>query len=200
MRRWVIAVGSLALVGAVAVTPAYVFPASDLPAATDVVYVIGPPSDERMEVARQMVADGLTSAVMVSLDPEEYAEWPAAARACAGATEKTDASTDPGARTGLWTAEPETAHAQIHCSKPDPFTTRGEARELALQMAEHNWESSAVVTFTPHITRARMIMDRCETGGVAVVDADESIPAWFWVYSYAYQTAGFAKATILQGC
>jgi hypothetical protein len=193
MRRWVvaaIAAGLVALVVAAGI-PLYVLPSADEAGAVDVVYVIGPPTDARMDVALDMVADGDAGALMVSLDPEEAEEWPEAARVCAGESSG-EASSESSADLP--------ADLPVLCAKPDPFTTRGEARELEAQMATHGWDSAAVITFTPHISRTRMILERCDTGDVAVVNSGESVDPWYWVYQYAYQTAGYAKAFILQGC
>src|SRR5690606_3559378 len=85
-RRGKIALGAAGLVVAVAVAgiPVLVVPASDDPATVeaDVAFVIGPPTDARMEVAYDLIAEGRADALMVSLDPAEAADWPLAAQAC----------------------------------------------------------------------------------------------------------------------
>lgn len=183
MRRWGIAALAAAVLVTLAGIPLYVLPATDEPGPVDVIYVIGPPTDARIDVAMDMMAQGHAQALMVSLDPAESGEYPQAASACAQDGD---------------TRLPQ--DATVLCARPDPFTTRGEARELEAQMAEHGWDSAAVITFTPHVSRARMIMDRCATGDVSMVDSGESLDPWYWAYHYAYQSAGYAKAFILQGC
>ncbi|MFV0634934.1 hypothetical protein [Demequina sp.] len=188
--RWTAGTAAAALAIAAVGIPVYVAPRAAVAAAdaqaADVVYVIGPPTDARMEVAREQVAAGLADAVMISLNPEESAEWPEAAAAC----------------TGEWAGDPDerVAAATVLCDMPDPFTTRGEARWLESEMASRGWESVNVVTFTPHVSRAKMIIERCETGEVRMVDSGESLDPWYWVYQYAYQSAAFVKAGLLTGC
>ncbi len=244
MRRWVFAVAGLVLVVVLVGIPLYVAPASDDPAvlSVDAVYVIGPPTDARMETALDMIEAGQARALLVSLDPAEAPQWPKAAQACglgdegvaagsAAPAHAPDSSnitalsniTAPSdsaapsnitALSNIATPPDVTAHSKftapssitalpditVLCAKPDPFTTRGEARWLEQQMHDQGWDSAAVVTFTPHISRARMIMDRCDTGGVAMVDVGEPLAPWFWAYHFGYQTAGFAKAFALSGC
>ncbi|WP_084104787.1 ElyC/SanA/YdcF family protein [Demequina sp. NBRC 110056] len=184
MRIAFVVAGAFAAVVAIAGIPLYVLPALDEPSSTDVVYVIGPPTEARLDVAREFVEDGLTGAVMISLDPDESERWEAAAAVCDGA----------------WQDDPATADAEVICAKPEPFTTRGEARELEREMAAHGWESAAVVTIRPHVSRARMIIERCEVGELSMVDSGESLHPWYWAYHYAYQSAGFVKAGVLSGC
>jgi len=179
VKRWILAAVAAAVVVALAGIPIYVLPATDEPGTVDVVYVIGPPTDARIELALDMAGAGQTDAVMVSLDPEEAVDYPAAAGLCEGG---------------------EDAGIDVLCAKPDPFTTRGEARELEAQMASHGWDQAAVITITPHISRAHMIMDRCDVGDLSMIDSGESLDPWYWVYHYAYQSAGYAKAFVLQGC
>ncbi|MFW2512343.1 hypothetical protein ACNI3K_01030 [Demequina sp. SO4-13] len=241
-----IVVVAVAIVLVVVGIPILVTPATDDPGTVnvDVAYVIGPPTDARMEVAYDLIADGRAEALLVSLDPEESDRWTEAARACgldgraegigagaertaeavgsagAGAERTAEASGSAGAGDKLTNEAAGSAGAEnsgtgpdapeapldlepgipVLCSKPDPFTTRGEARWLEDEMVEHGWDSAAVITLTPHISRARMIMERCDTGDIAMVDVGESLAPWYWAYMYAYQTAGFTKAAILQGC
>ncbi|GIG53798.1 ElyC/SanA/YdcF family protein [Demequina activiva] len=183
MRRWLVGAGVAAVAIALAGIPVYVLPATDEPGLVDVIFVIGPPTDARMDVALGMAEQGHSDALMVSLDPAESDEYPQAARVCAG---------DWG--------DALPADATVLCMKPDPFTTRGEARDLDAAMAAQGWESAAVVTLTPHVSRARMIMERCDTGEVSMIDSGEALAPWYWVYHYAYQSAGYAKAFVLQGC
>ncbi|MFW7413876.1 hypothetical protein [Demequina sp. SO4-18] len=193
-RRGKAAIGAAGLAIAVVLIgiPVLVTPATD-DAQTidvDVAYVIGPPTEARMDAAHELIADGRAEALMVSLDPEEGDRWTEAAAACQNG----------GLRDGRLADDTALSDVEVLCHKPEPFTTRGEARWLEDEMAEHGWDSAAVITLTPHISRARMIMERCETGDIAMVDPGESLAAWYWAYMYAYQAAGFTKAAILQGC
>ncbi|WP_297082106.1 YdcF family protein [uncultured Demequina sp.] len=180
MKAWILGAVAAVAVIAIAGLPFYVLPATDQPSGVDVVYVIGPPTDERIDTALELTDGHGARALMVSLDPLAAHAFDDAAVLC-------DAGATP-------------AGVEVICARPEPFTTRGEARELEAEMAEHGWETSAVITFTPHISRTRMIMERCDVGELSMIASDESLEPWLWAYQYAYQTAGFAKAFVLQGC
>lgn len=182
-RRWLRRSGITALVllvatvlfGAVGV-PLYVFPATDEPRKVDVVYVIGPPSDSRMDVARTMLEEGLADTLMVSLDRTQT-HWRVAQDACVGA----------------WDFD-------VVCHRPEPFTTRGEAQWLRDEVQEHGWTSAAVITFTPHITRTRVLFDRCFAGDLVMIETDTERPLDEWAYQYAYQTAALTKVVARPSC
>ena len=57
---------------------------------------------------------------------------------------------------------------RVICSRPVPYSTRGEARG-ALALAERNrWRSLLVVTSTYHVFRARQLFKRCLDGHARV--------------------------------
>lgn len=103
---------------------------------------------------------------------------------------------DPG-DVGLCT---EPAPFTVYCARPEPFTTRGEARYLAAMAAEHGWSTVTVITFTPHITRTRILMERCFNGELRVVADHAPLSAAEWAYAYAYQTGAFLKVALKPGC
>lgn len=51
-----------------------------------------------------------------------------------------------------------------------------------------------VVTFTPHVSRARYVLGKCWGGEILVVDARPHVSIGRWVYNYLYQSAGYVKA------
>jgi uncharacterized SAM-binding protein YcdF (DUF218 family) len=57
------------------------------------------------------------------------------------------------------------------CFRADPFTTRGEARDVARIAARHGWRHLLLVTSTYHVTRARLLYGRCFRGRIDVVGA-----------------------------
>lgn len=80
------------------------------------------------------------------------------------------------------------------CLVPDPATTKGEAaifREVATVEGFHH---AAVLTFGPHLTRARYIFHRCYGTDVDVVRVDEPLSLAVLVHQVGYQTLGMAKA------
>ncbi len=173
-----------ALVMGVVGAPVYVLPATDDPAPVDAVYVIGPPTDERMELAQDLIDQGLSDTLLVSI-PDADGVY----TAMLDTYERANTACDGGIE-----------GAEVLCFEPDPFTTRGEARYLRDLAAERGWSRVSVITFTPHITRTRVIMERCFDGDLTYLDPGGFIPPWVWVYQYGYQTAGFVKVALADGC
>jgi uncharacterized SAM-binding protein YcdF (DUF218 family) len=60
------------------------------------------------------------------------------------------------------------ARFRVVCFRPDPYSTRGEARAVARMAAARGWRSVLVVTSTYHVTRARLLFDRCVSARVRV--------------------------------
>jgi uncharacterized SAM-binding protein YcdF (DUF218 family) len=60
---------------------------------------------------------------------------------------------------------------RVLCFRPDPYSTRGEARAVARMAAVRGWRSVVVVTSTYHVTRARLLFDRCVDARVRVTGA-----------------------------
>jgi uncharacterized SAM-binding protein YcdF (DUF218 family) len=88
----------------------------------------------------------------------------------------------------------------VSCFEPDPATTRGEARELARLAEANNWHSVIVVTFTPHISRARWILERCYDGELIMAESPSVKGIAYWINNYIYQTAGYTRAALQRGC
>jgi hypothetical protein len=162
--------GVVLMAGALGVS-AYVYPAAaELPARADVIYVIGPPTEGRIALAEQLRRDGIADDILISV-PTDGQQSAANLSAC--------------------------QEAWVTCVHPEPFTTAG---EMAVLRDEYGTEASAVViTFTPHVSRTRFIADRCAGARVTVVDVPTSLDLGKWIYQFAYQTGGFAKALVV-GC
>ena len=60
------------------------------------------------------------------------------------------------------------ARFRVLCFRPDPYSTRGEARAVARMAVARGWRSMLVVTSTYHVTRARLLFDRCTHARVFV--------------------------------
>jgi uncharacterized SAM-binding protein YcdF (DUF218 family) len=81
----------------------------------------------------------------------------------------------------------------VRCFRPDPYSTRGEARWAARQ----GWDSLVVVTSTYHVRRTRELFERCFDGDLAVREADTPFEnfvigvAWEWPKSAWY--LGFVR-------
>ena len=169
-RLWWL-VAAVLLVVALGGLPLFVFPSQQPAGPADVVFVIGPPRGWRITWANQLVASGHAKALMIST-PD-----PATEAACLTLTE-----------------------VPVLCRRPDPFTTRGEARWLRAEMAARGWRTALVITGTPHLTRTRYVMDRCVPEGVQVVGRTTGMNPALWVYQYAYQSTAWVKALAQRGC
>ena len=93
-------------------------------------------------------------------------------------------------------------HAEftVHCFVPDPPTTKGEGRQLRRLAQQYGWHTVIVVTFRPHISRARFILEHCFDGDLVMVASPARISASRWAFEYLYQTGGYARAVIQPGC
>ncbi len=152
-------------------------PATDLPARVDAIFVLGPPDvSDRLDLAARYAREGYASNLVVSA-----AVLPAQRAVCEHGV--------PGA-----------PQVRVTCFQPEPATTRGEAEQLRRLVAAHHWSSVLVVTSTYHISRARMILQRCYSGRLLMVPARRGIGAADWAYQYLYQTGGYAKALLNPGC
>jgi uncharacterized SAM-binding protein YcdF (DUF218 family) len=88
----------------------------------------------------------------------------------------------------------------VHCFVPNPPTTKGEGRELRRLAAHYGWRTVIVVTFRPHISRARFILERCFDGALVMVESPTHISLPRWAFEYEYQTAGYIRAALQPGC
>jgi len=88
----------------------------------------------------------------------------------------------------------------VTCFRPDPGTTKGEARELRRLAAEQGWRSVIVVTYRPHISRARYILQQCFEGRLIMTESNADLSVEDWVWAYVYQTAGYVRAALQPGC
>ncbi|HUO37016.1 MAG TPA: hypothetical protein VMU34_03855 [Mycobacterium sp.] len=88
----------------------------------------------------------------------------------------------------------------LHCFIPDPPTTKGEGRELRRLAAQYGWRTVIVVTFRPHISRARFILEHCFDGDLIMVASPAHISLLDWASEYVYQTAGYVRAALQPGC
>ncbi|MEV5648255.1 YdcF family protein [Nocardia sp. NPDC052254] len=170
-KRWIRAAAGVTVLAAVVVAalwPVYVRPRTDPPGPADAIVVLGGAHDGREEVALRLAHDGYAPQVVFS-DPYDHS--PLINRICHGGYS-----------------------FRVSCFDPDPRTTRGEGRELAARAAAQGWRRVIVVTFTPHISRARYVLGKCWDGELLMVDAAPHIGVGRWAYQYLYQSTGYLKA------
>ncbi|MGO2111742.1 MAG: YdcF family protein, partial [Pseudoclavibacter sp.] len=90
---------------------------------------------------------------------------------------------------------------EVLCLRPDPYTTQGEARDLANLSLQREWVSAIVITMTPHISRANHYIARCNQGlALHFVESERPIEWWRWIRQYAYETGAWAKAMTIWEC
>ncbi|MGM7777510.1 YdcF family protein [Arthrobacter sp. KNU-44] len=159
----------------------YVEPPADAPKHADVLFVLGP-ADDRVDYAEKLMDQGYAHTLVISV-PQGVAGYP------------------------RLTLCDEQRPYRIICFKPDPGTTQGEARELRTLAQENGWKSANVLTAQYHVTRARVIVQRCFQGELNMVSYQKDLPLLStkkstpsWAYMYAYQTAAFVKVALNQEC
>ncbi|MET7773034.1 YdcF family protein [Nocardia sp. NPDC005366] len=155
-------------VAVAALWPVYVRPRTDRPAPADAILVLGGAHDGREQLGLRLAREGYAPRVLFS-DPYEYSTR--MNRICHGGYS-----------------------FEVICFDPSPRTTRGEGRELARRARAQNWQRVIVVTFTPHISRARYVLGKCWSGELLFVDPAPRLSISRWAYDYAYQSVGYAKA------
>lgn len=179
IRRLLAIVLAVVLLGTLAGLPIYVFPHTDpVPERADAIVVLGPATRQRTDLARDLAAQGVSDTLLISV-------W------------ASDAAADPDERDVEACNEPE---LRVFCFTAEPATTQGEARALAAYAEKYDWKRVVVITQTPHITRARMLLERCWGGRVLMRSSGEPNEWPEYIYEYGYQTAGFIKAALNPGC
>lgn len=113
-------------------------------------------------------------------------------------------SVEKGGPTGKWRAEvcrsPPFKQFTVRCVIADPQTTVGEGRELRRLATEYGWRTVIVLTYRPHISRARFILQQCFSGELVMVESPADITWREWSKQFFYQTAAYVKAAINPGC
>jgi len=151
-RRILLLVAGLVALWLVAVAFLFVWPRADAPPKhADAVVVLSGGLDRRLDPALQLVRQGVAPTLVIS--SPNRGNWPKARKLCkAGAS-------------GF----------HVVCFQAQPYSTQGEARAIARLAAAHHWTRVVVVTSTFHVTRARMLIERCYHDKLWVVGSE-----WPW--------------------
>jgi uncharacterized SAM-binding protein YcdF (DUF218 family) len=88
----------------------------------------------------------------------------------------------------------------VVCFRPDPENTRGEAEAIARLATEHGWTNLVLVTSTSHVTRARMLLERCYSGTLQVTAATPRQDLPGWVLAIVHEWGGLAEAVTQRDC
>ncbi len=151
-------------------------PSVNSPTRSDAILVLGPPLvDGRLDEALRLAGQHYAGTVVISIG---WAKGRQRIPACAN----------------------DNPAYQVICFEPKPTTTRGEAEEIGSLARAHHWRSVLVVTSKYHVSRARLIVRRCMPGTVRVVSTTSDMSVGDWLYQFAYQTGGFAKALLHRSC
>ena len=125
----------------------FIWPSKDAPKHSNAVIVLSGSRTGRLDKGLALMRRRVAPVLVVSdgRDPR----WPQANRVCAD----------------------KKLPFTVICFRPTPFSTRGEAEAITRMGAKRGWRSIVVVTSTYHVTRARMLFERCFKGRVQVVGA-----------------------------
>jgi uncharacterized SAM-binding protein YcdF (DUF218 family) len=128
----------------------FVWPHEDTARRSDAMVVLAGSKHERLDKALSLMRQGLAPVLLISAGDDPA--WPAADRLCG-----------------------QSRPFRVVCFDAHPFNTRGEAQAVTRMAAAHGWRSLVVVTSSYHVTRARLIFERCFHGQLAAVGAPTSI-------------------------
>ena len=156
IRHWLLSVCLLLIVAVIGGLPVYVRPQIDPLRHADAILVLGGFGYGRYQLGFQLGEKGWAPKVVVS---------------------NPNGSGDPWLTEFCATPHPK---LDLQCFIPDPPTTKGEGRELRRLAAQNGWRTVIVVTFRPHISRARFILEQCFDGDLVMEasPAHISVPRW----------------------
>jgi uncharacterized SAM-binding protein YcdF (DUF218 family) len=159
------------LVAAAATARLFVWPETTGASRADAVVVFGASAEERLAKGIQLVDEGVAPVLVLSAPDSETA-------LCSGR-----------------------GRVRVICFEPDPFNTRGEAQTVGRLATREGWETLVLVTSTYHITRARLLLDRCFAGHVDVVAAKPSESLEQEIGNIFHEWGGLGDAlTIARDC
>ena len=167
----VAAVVAVALAG----LPVFVHPQVDPLRQADAIVVLGGTPYERFDIGIDLARSGLAPELVI-----------------AASTGLDDPRMDRYCRTGY--------PFRVQCFEPHPWTTQGEAQEIRRLAAKGHWRHIIVVTFTPHVSRARYIIGKCFDGELTMVASPAPTNLAYQAWMYVRQSAGYLKAFTETGC
>lgn len=91
--------------------------------------------------------------------------------------------------------------AELHClDGGGGADTRTEARRLSLYATEQGWDHVIVVTSSYHLTRSRLLVERCFDGRVdGFAATPDSSPA-VWFGQVLHEWGGLVESQVRRGC
>ena len=88
----------------------------------------------------------------------------------------------------------------VVCFTPSPDNTRGEAEAIGRLAQEHGWTDVVLVTSTSHVTRARLLVERCYSGQLQVAPATPDAGLLAWLVAIVHEWGGLAEAMLERDC
>ena len=172
MLRRVLLVGSTVALG-LSVLP-FLFPPDDTPKRADAIVVLSGDHGERLAKALRLMQQGVAPTLVLDGAPDfQYV-----VDLCRG----------------------EQAF-EVVCLRPDPDSTRHEARAATRLASDRGWRRMVVVTTSHHVVRAGMLFRRCFGGEVGTTGA---APPYGWRMSaraVVHEWLGVGAAlTVRRGC
>jgi uncharacterized SAM-binding protein YcdF (DUF218 family) len=89
---------------------------------------------------------------------------------------------------------------EVVCFIPSPETTRGEAEAIGRLADARGWKRIVLVTSNYHVTRARLLLDRCYSGTVEVAPAEPDQGPVAWIGAIVHEWGGLTDALVHRGC
>lgn len=86
----------------------------------------------------------------------------------------------------------------LHCFSPTPATTQGEAQTIGADAKRFGWHRIIVVTSSYHVSRARMLFNRCVDGETLMVASRAHHTFATMAYQFLYQSSAYAKAALIK--
>jgi uncharacterized SAM-binding protein YcdF (DUF218 family) len=131
----------------------FVWPREDEPGRADAVVVLSGARGSRLAKGLELMRDGVARTLVIS--DGRAPGWAEGNRLCRSGGSK----------------------FRVVCFRPEPYSTEGEANDVAKLARERGWRSIVVVTSRYHLTRSRMLFRRCGDAAVRTVAADTSAGA-----------------------
>ncbi len=171
-RRWVVLVVLLIVVVPIGLALTRTLaPRTDRVGTSDVVFVLGPPRPDRVRAGEDIMRRGGARTLLISQGPEDI-------------------------RTKSVAPCQEPRPYQVICFVPDPPTTRGEGAALARLARERGWRSVQVITYPPHVERARLLVGRCYDGQLTFPRIDDP----HGLYDVLYHAGAWSKVYLDREC
>ena len=170
IRRIALAAAVVILLGSAVTARLFLWPTSNVPRHADAVVVLSGDRGERLARALRLMEARVAPTLVLDGEPD----FQRVVDLCLGGQAY-----------------------EVVCLRPDPDSTRHEARAAARLAADRGWRHIVVVTTTVHVTRAGLLFRRCVEGSVDMVGARRTPD----LRSIVHEWLGFVHAlTWARGC